>query len=152
MEQDQPRRNRGQFQPGQSGNPLGRPSRPKPQFRGDGYVNRATGHGTSRDRRTLTGFRVDIVTDLEALGLWRSEFLCKRIIEALPEEAFRRGWSLKFEDKEVAEEVTALAEDLNLDEKLVEAAQYERAYGGAAIFPVLEGAQGDLSRPLDLDA
>lgn len=147
-------RNAGQFRPGVSGNPRGRPAKPRAQLRADGYTNRYTGHGTARDRRSYTGFCPDVVTDLEAMALRRSEFLAKRIIEALPEEAFRRGWSLKIDGpgnaKKLAERVTAAAEDLDVDEKLVEAAQMERQSGGAAIFPVIAGAQGDLSRPLDL--
>lgn len=142
-------RNRGQFTAGTSGNPRGRPRKDEKRERRDGWINTASGHGTARDRRTLTHYGVDIVTDIEALQLWRSEFLAARIIEALPEEAFRRGWHLKLEDKALAEEVCALAEDLEVDDVLVRAAQYERAYGGAAIFPVLSGALGELSQPLN---
>jgi phage-related protein (TIGR01555 family) len=126
-------------------NPTGKP---KNQARRDGWTNSASGHGTAYDRRTLTRFGVDIVTDLEARQLWRAEWLCKRIIETLPGEANRRGWDLKVKDKKLAASIAARAEEIDLDGVMTRAAEYERAYGGAAIFPVLSGALGDLSTPL----
>ena len=144
----------GRFRKGTSGNPKGRPRRARaaqtaPTARRDGWQNSASGHGTSRDRRTLTRYGVDIVLDHEAAQLWRSEFLAAAIIEKRPKEAMRRGWSLKLDDKKMAEAISAQAEALALVRKFVLAWQYERAYGGAAIFPVLSGALDDLSAPLD---
>lgn len=154
--------NRGQFKPGRSGNPTGRPPRQPTTAitrtdstqrtqvtRRDGWINSASGHGTSRDRRTLTRFGVDVVTDLEALQLWRSEFLAAAIIEQLPKEALRRPWHLKCEDKELAEALCAQAEALDMDERMIEAWEKANAGGGSAIFPVMSGALDDLSTPLD---
>jgi phage-related protein (TIGR01555 family) len=126
-------------------NPTGKPK----QARRDGWTNSASGHGTTYDRRMLTRFGVDVVTDLEARQLWRSEWLCRRIIEVIPGEANRRGWDLRVDDQKLAAAIEARAEELDLDGAMTRAAEYERAYGGAAIFPVLSGALGDLSQPLD---
>lgn len=142
---DQAPKQGNRFVPGQSGNPKGRP----PKERRDGWINAASGHGTSHDRRALTRFGVDIVTDLEAMQLWRSEWLCARVIETRPREAFRRGWDLKCDDKNLAETICAKAEELGLDAVMVKAGQYMRAYGGAAILPVVDGSQGDLKDPLE---
>lgn len=142
----------GRFAKGTSGNAKGRPRRAdsaKATIKRDGWINDATGHGTARDRRTLTRYGVDIVTDLEALNLWRSQFLAARIIEALPKKALSRGWTLKLDDKERAEAVTAQAEALGLAKAFVKAWMFERAYGGAAIFPVMSGALGAVSEPLE---
>ena len=125
---------------------------PRSVARYDGYVNRFTGHGTARDRRTATRFRGDIVTDDEALDLWATEFLAARIIEAMPEEAYRRGWHIKLKDEELAEEVWNWADELGVEQAIIDAWEKENALGGAAIFPVVDGAQGDLSEPLDWDA
>lgn len=133
------------FKPGVSGNPNGRPK----SDRRDGWINDVSGHGTARDRKTLTRFGVDIVTDLEAIQLWRSEWLAARVVETRPVEAFRRGFEFKAEDKELAEAICAKAEEIHLAAAMVKAAQYQRAYGGAAIFPVIDGATGDLKEPLD---
>jgi phage-related protein (TIGR01555 family) len=132
---------------GESPNPTG-----KKQERRDGWSNSATGHGTSLDRRRLTRYGIDVVTDLEARQLWRSEWLCRRIIEVLPGEANRRGWDLKCDDKDLVERVEARAEELDLDGAMTRAAEYERAYGGAAILPVVSGALGTLAQPLEDDA
>lgn len=146
---DQARVN-GRFAKGASGNPRGRPRQAAgSQLRRDSWINTASGHGTSRDRRMLTRYGVDIVTDYEAQQLRRSEFLAAAIVEKRPKEAMRRGWRLKLEDKELAEAVCAQAEELALTRKFTEAWQHERCLGGAAIFPVLSGALGDLQEPLD---
>lgn len=157
---DQVPRQRGRFAPGASGNPNGRPRRdaadpaspppPGAHERRDGWVNSASGHGTARDRRTLSQYGCRVVTDLEAIALWRGDWLASRVVEKLPGEAFRRGFELKLDGaKEQAEQINAIAEDLGLLQAMTLAAQYERAYGGAAIFPVITGAIGDLSDPLD---
>lgn len=145
---DQVQRQRGRFAPGTSGNPAGRPK----SERRDGWINSASGHGTSRDRRTLSRFGANVVTDLEAIALWRSDWLAAKIVEHLPNEAFRRGFEIKIDGKsgkKTAEELGAAVEDLGLLEAVTMAAQYARAYGGAAILPVLSGAVGDLADPLD---
>lgn len=159
----------GRFPQGVSGNPRGRPPKSRadsaPQTalappvvqdataprrtRRDGWINTATGHGTSRDRRLLTQYGVDVVTDLEALQLWRSEFLAAAIIEQGPREAFSRGWHLKCEDKELAEEISEDAKRIAATRVVVDAAMMENAAGGAAVFPVLSGSLGDLSEQLD---
>lgn len=132
------------------GGPSLNPSGKAPEPRLDMWQNTATGHGTARDRRLLTTYGVNVVTDLEARQLWRSEWLCKRIIEVLPGEANRRGWTLKLDDQKRAEHIMDRSETLDVDGHMCRAAEYERAYGGAAILPAIEGAQGDLDTPLDL--
>jgi uncharacterized protein len=144
-------RNRGQFQPGTSGNPRGRPTKQAQLARRDSFVNTFTGHGTPDDRRFFTSHQTTVVTDLQGIDLRRGNWLAKRICDLLPSECFRRGWTLKLDDKEVADKVTNLADDLAVNARLTEAGQMERATGGAALFPVLDGALGDLSEPLELD-
>ncbi len=160
----------GQFRPGVSGNPRGRPPKSSAtarydsadllpasvpsslQRRADAYTNHYTGHGTHRDRRIFTHFRGDIVTDLEALDLWETEFLAARIVEAMPEEGYRRGWSVKLQDEELGEAIEQWAEELGVEHAIVDAWEKENALGGAAIFPIVDGAQGDLSTPLRWEA
>lgn len=152
MEQDETgRAPNGQFPAGKSGNPNGRPPKQRRETRADGYVNGFTGHGTSRDRRTLTTHKTVVVSDIQAIDLRRGNWLAARICEALPEDAFRRGYTLKLEDPKIAKGVNDEIESLGFDQKFVAAWQMERACGGAALFPALEGAHGDLSEPLELD-
>ncbi len=147
MADEKQAQNSGKFPPGTSGNLKGRPR--KRAERRDGWINAPMGHGTSLDRRTLTRFGVDVVTDLEAKQYWRCEWLCKRIIEVVPGEANRRGWDLRVKDEKLAARIEARAEEIDIDGHMTRAAEYERAYGGGAIFPVMSGALGALSDPLD---
>lgn len=142
------------------GNPNMRPGAPsvnpsggkkKRAERRDGWSNEASGHGTSRDRRTLTRYGVDIVTDLEAMQLWRSEWLAAKIIEERAREIFRRGYEIKSEgaDAKKLAAVLTRAQELELDKRFVLAEQYRDAYGGAAIFGAMDGALDALDTPLD---
>lgn len=148
---DQGRRSNGTFAKGVSGNPTGRPRRDEGQKRSDGYVNAFLGHGTSRDRRIVTTHATCNVTDLQALDLRRGNWLAARVCELIDSEAFRRGYELKLDDKEEAEAVMKAAEKLCVNRWTRDAGQMERTCGGAALFPVLEGALGDLSTPLELE-
>ncbi len=123
--------------------------------RQDSWANVVTGLLTRRDKRIGGVHVVDLVTDLQARDMWRGDDISKRVIEVLPREALRRGYDLKVKgddgntDKELSEQITTACEELGVDQAVVKAAQYEIAYVGAAIFPVMEGALGDLGTPLD---
>lgn len=120
--------------------------------RQDGFINRFTGHGTSRDRRTHTRFRADIVTCLEAIEYRRSDDILRRVIEMLPREAMRRGVVLKVADKngkQISEDLQDEFDRIDGAERVKEAGQMQRTCGGSALFPVLAGAVGDLEEPLD---
>lgn len=165
MADEQSPSTRGRFSKGASGNPQGRPRKDAASTalvrqnrnanpdgtltRRDSWINHAAGHGTHRDRRRLTRFGVDIVTDIEALQLRRSNWLAAAIIEDIAKEAWKRGWHLKCEDKELDVAICKQAEHLGMDATLIEAAAKSEEAGGSAIYPVLSGAQGDLSEPLN---
>ncbi len=148
------------FEPGRSGNPAGRPKKNIPgdviqqvarvAERFDGWTNQLTALGTGRDKRTHSWFATDVVTDIEALNLWLGDDICKRVIEARPKTAWRRGFTLKIDDKEIAEKTKHDMQRIGLVEHMVRAGEYENAYGGAALYVVTEDS-GDLSQPLDED-
>lgn len=143
--------NEGSFKSGESGNAKGRPPKARREIRADGYVNAWTGHGTRRDRRSYTTHKTSIVNDITAIDLRRGNWLAARICELLPADALRRGYTLKLDDKETAEKAQTAIEELRLNEKIKQAWQMERTCGGAAIFPVFDGATGDISSPLTLE-
>lgn len=126
-------------------------------WRADGWQNVVTGVGTALDKRTGGTVTLDIVPDIEARDLWRASDLAKRIIEELPKDALREGIQIKMDDKEIAEDVIAFLADLpgpsivgkGAIASWTRARQFERAYGGAAIFPVINDAAGSLDVPLD---
>jgi len=126
----------------------------------DGYRNLISGLGTMLDKSRGGWTEVDVVNDQEAKDLWLGSDMAARIIETYPVEAMRRGYRIKIatddtestdeadEAREKAEAIVARGEELRLNEHITRAMQYRRAYGGAALFPVIDGAQGSLAQPL----
>jgi len=117
-------------------------------LRNDGWGNIITGLLTQRDKRTGARAVTECANDLLGLELWRSDDLARTIVETYPCEAFRRGYEIKTEDKDQAEEIAGVAEEIGLDHAILHARCLARATGGAAIFPVLDGAPGELSEQL----
>jgi len=124
-----------------------------PQDRIDSWVSALTGLGTTaHDKRMSTYFSVDLITDREARDLWRGDDLAKRVIELIPKEMLRSGFDVKIENsKEQAESFSALFETLKTCSIFQKAKMYERAYGGAAIWPVTNDGAVDMSMPLNED-
>lgn len=122
--------------------------------RNDAWFNEASGVGTHRDRRTHTGFREDIVPDVAATGLWRSDWIIKRVIELAPTDACRPGFGIRIsrasgDGKAMAEALMKDVERLELVEKICLMGQYRRAYGGVGALPIIDGAVGSLDEPLE---
>lgn len=117
--------------------------------RKDAWQNILTMVGTKNDKRSAGEFKLDPVSDDEARDLWRGDDIAKRVIETRPRQAMKRGWVFKMEDKTKAENVMASLEDLKVNRVFVRAGQYEAAYGGSAIFPILNDGSSDLTNPLD---
>lgn len=120
--------------------------------RRDGFANEYSGIGTDRDRRTKTTYNSIVVDDLYGLELLRSDDIMERIAALLPREALRRGVNVKVSadenGKETAEKMHDDCERLSLVERVRHARVIERACGGSAIFPVFDGAVGDLEEDL----
>lgn len=95
----------------------------------------------------------NLVTDVEARELWRFNDIAARVIEVIPDNMFRQGFDILVESsnstKSLVEEMETFLEELGVNESFKKAKQYERAYGGAALFPVIKGFPIDLFQPLD---
>lgn len=122
-------------------------------IRADGWYSTLTGVGTvAWDKRQSSEFQAHILTDVEAKELWRGDDIAARIIELIPKEMFRKSFELKIsDDKELAEDVCANMEELGFDAIYARAKSYERAYGGGAIFPVINDGSPNLALPLNED-
>lgn len=130
--------------------------------RRDGWGNVMTQLGDpSRDRRLSNVFVANIVSSEEARELWRGNDLAARIIEEKPQQAFRPGWEIRIASddkaadgvdadkvKKTIEAVQTRLEDLKAKKKLIKAAQFARAYGGGAIYPVINDSSPALQTPL----
>lgn len=134
------------------GTPYNGDNRNSGQRRADGWFNALSGHGVAAfSKSESTQFRVEILDDATASDMWRGDDIAARIVETLPAEAFRQGFKLNMEDKAAAEDVMAVVEEMGVSGSFIEAKEFERAYGGAAIFPVINDGQKDMSQPLNLD-
>lgn len=125
----------------------------------DGWQSILTGLGTARDKRTSGFFGIEVVNDQEARELWRGDDLAAHAIETYPDEMLRAGWDLSIaveeEDDDGADKaredsaaVEAQLADIGCDENMRDALCKERAFGGAAIWPVLNDGAGNLAMPL----
>lgn len=127
-------------------------------FRRDGWQNIATGIGVANvDKRTAGAVRVDYVPASEARDLWTCNDLAARIIESGPQDELRGGLVLTMEDKELAAKILTGFESLQGPEfvgkgataNVIKTRCFENAYGGGAIWPVINDATGSLTDPLD---
>ncbi len=120
--------------------------------RADGWFNALSGHGDiNRSKSESSEFRLDLLDDQTVADLWRGDDLAARVIEDLPGESFRPGFRINLDDKEQSEQAIARAEELCVSPIFIEAKEKERAFGGAAIYPIINDGNGDLSEPLNLD-
>lgn len=123
----------------------------------DGWQNITTGLGTIADKRTGGGLLLSIVSAMEARDLWRGNDLATRIIEAAAKDALREPVVLNMDDKALAEKIMSALEEIpgptfvgkGYRANLFKARCFENAYGGGAIFPVINDAAGSLIEPLD---
>lgn len=118
----------------------------------DGWVSALSGFGVAgRDKRLSLGFNPKELTRQEIEDIWRANDLGAKIVELIPNEALREGFELNLGDKDLAETAMSHLETLETIPKLLEALYYRRAYGGSAIFPVLNDLSDDLSQPLNME-
>lgn len=126
-------------------------------FNIDTWSNVLSGLGVKgRDRRRDTTIDVDPVTEEEARAYWRCNFLARSCIEMIPDTAFREGFTFKLpggegEDdsaKKLSEAVHTRLEDLEVVPQFIQAAKFERAYGGAGLFPVCVDGTTNFAQPL----
>lgn len=129
---------------GPSPNPKGRPA----VARNDGLVDILAGAGTSRDKRQQATTVVPVLDSSEMRRIWRSDDMAARAVEVVPNEMFREGVRLQLTDKNKANEVEAEFKRLRFRQKYRLAKKYERAYGGAALWPIINDGSKSLAVPL----
>ena len=123
----------------------------------DGWENFVTALGTARDK--LTAQRPTLpaqLSDTMLEAMHTGDDLCARIVEQLPRDALRAGFSIALDAQDVADPA-ATAKDINnalkalkAPEALAQAWIWARLYGfGAVLLGVDDG--GDLDEPLELE-
>jgi len=108
--------------------------------RWDALYNALTGWGSRADPLMQTTFQPGTLfnqTQLE--NFYRYDWLIRRVMEVIPGDAVRQGINMKTEDEEIITKIDDKLNDLDAWEKLKEAMQWARLYGGAV---VVIGAMG----------
>ncbi len=126
-----------------------------PSKRADGWKNALTGVGTlTHDKREHSHFELDLISYEEARKLYRGDDLAARIVNKLPEEMMREGYSLTIENsegepnKDLENAVLAQWEDLEVMGGIETVLGYQRAYGGGAIYLSVSDTSSLFDEPL----
>lgn len=85
---------------------------------------------------------------VELEELYRHNWVARKVIEALPEDATRQWIELNIDDSELSTDIQSRLDDLDASERIEEALCLARLYGGAImIVGAMDG--GDPAEPLD---
>lgn len=118
--------------------------------RQDGWQNLITKLGTPEDKRVAASIVVEKLRYRDLVNLYRGDDSAARIVDTLPEEMCREGFSVVLQDKDVGEATSARLDELDALAKLQQALQWKRAYGGAGIILGANDGQ-DPSLPLRIE-
>lgn len=119
----------------------------------DSWGNRVTGIGGPNDKSSGFAFYPSLIgydpTALERL--YEEDHISGRIVDALPDAVFVRGWTLELSDQAQRETIVDRLDALDAEGAVHQAMSYERLHGGSAIFlgaddarfeePLREGAR-----------
>ena len=123
----------------------------------DGFVNFATGLGSSRDKQIQSIPYAEPLLPVAFLeAMFSSDDIAQRIVTSLPERALKQGFgvSLKSSDiaprdvQEQAEELLAECDRLGVKDKIYQAWVWGRLYGFGALIIGAEGS-GAPEEPMD---
>lgn len=115
------------------------------------WYNGVTGYGTTRDKTTYGSPVSSEVLGIEQLeALYNHNDMAARMVDVLPDEVYREGFSILTEDPELDEILQDKCDQLCVAERFADGMRWGRAYGGGA---VLIGADdgNDASKPLKIE-
>jgi uncharacterized protein len=99
-----------------------------------GWQNPVTGFGTSRDKTTYNRFAPTSLMNVEELSaIYHGEDLAARIIDIVPDEMLREGFSVDVGDPKLNALVSDKLEALAIDDKLADGIRWGRLFGGGAL-------------------
>jgi phage-related protein (TIGR01555 family) len=127
---------------------LGRDGLDKLSSRFDSWSNDVTGFGTPDDKTTYTRFMGGQLLTLQELSnIYHGDDLGARMIDVVPDEMLREGFTLELGDADLNVAVSDKLEALGIDEKLANGIRWGRLYGeGAVLIGADDGRQP--SQPL----
>lgn len=124
-------------------------NREKREMSLDSWVNTTTGVGGPADKSANFSFfpgHIALWDDYRLEDLYEADDIAGRIVDTIPNETFKRGFSVKISsDDPAAEETQGLVDDwrdrLKLRDRVQEAMKWARLFGGAAILIGAEDGQ-----------
>ncbi|WP_158408554.1 DUF1073 domain-containing protein [Desulfosporosinus fructosivorans] len=85
-------------------------------------------------------------------SLYRNSWICNKIVNVIPEDMMKNGWSITAELKpEETDRIVKLEERTLVKEKLLEGLYWGRLYGGAGAIMIIDGHEDKLDEPLEYD-
>lgn len=118
-------------------------------FRADGYKNLLNKYGTAQDNSTAYFYEPDArVADMELTSQYESNGLFAKIIDAPAEETMRTGYDFTFDDVELKKRIKKRLNELDFDNKAIQAIKWARLYGGALMVLMIDDGQ-PLDAPVD---
>jgi phage-related protein (TIGR01555 family) len=108
-------------------------------------VNALTKMGTNQDKERYTGVAApEILQPADLDALYINNWLCRRIVDIIPQECTRAGWALTLgpettdAEKKRFDRLVATGEDMGIRTHVKEAMKQSRLHGGAAIIMILD--------------
>jgi len=120
--------------------------------RADDYANTLTAMGTRGDKSSGSTFlrRADLdETTLNAM--YEQDAISARIIDRLPDDATREGFTLTGDDALDMSSLQSESEDLNMLGHVADAWRWSRLYGGALLLMIVNDGLA-MEEPLDIKA
>ena len=85
-------------------------------------------------------------------SLYRNSWIANKIINVIPEDMMKNGWSITAELKpEETDRIDKLTQRTLVKEKLLEGLYWGRLYGGAGAVMIIDGHEDKLDEPLEYD-
>jgi phage-related protein (TIGR01555 family) len=99
----------------------------------DGWVNEVTGHGTTRDKTTYGYILPDrLLTDQELSALYHHDPMAGRMVDVIPQEMFREGFSVECGESGLNAVVKEKHRELGTRTHLADGQRWGRCFGGGA--------------------
>ena len=116
----------------------------------DSWVNQITGVSATGGRNAFTFTGSGAIDDGTLTDLYEENPIIARIVDAVPDEGTRQGFSITGLDTAQSSLVNGLLDDLGLGAAVAEAWAWGRLYGGALIFVGADDGM-PVDTPLDAD-
>jgi len=100
----------------------------------DTWQNDLTGFGTSRDKTAYTAFAgVQYLTDPQVANLYHGDPIAARMVDIVPDECFREGFTVDVGDESANAELAEQLEQLGVREHFANGQRWGRAFGAGAL-------------------